>query len=242
MAAFAAVSLWLMHATPVARGVTLEGLAALHAWLGQWGAASPLLFVALGAALMGVGFSRLAFAAVAGALFGAFAGTLWAQLATVGGAMATFGFSRWVGRNMMGRRLSGRMRALDQQLRDNGFTMVLLIRLCPVGNNFVVNLLAGLSAVRLGPFVWASLVGYFPQTFIFALMGSGFVDQFHLRTGLGVGLFVIMSLTLLVYYRVAPSARATAALLREAGPSAAAQPQEVPAPSAVRQDLPPRRD
>ena len=36
-----------------------------------------------------------------------------------------------------------------------------------------MNLLAGVSAIALGPFLLASAIGYVPQTVVFALLGGG---------------------------------------------------------------------
>ena len=51
--------------------------------------------------------------------------------------------------------------------------MTLLIRLLPVGNNFATSLAAGVSRVPARPFLLGSLLGYMPQTMVFALAGSG---------------------------------------------------------------------
>jgi len=42
-----------------------------------------------------------------------------------------------------------------------------------VGNNLVLNLLAGVSGLRPLPFLAASALGYLPQTVVFALLGKG---------------------------------------------------------------------
>jgi uncharacterized membrane protein YdjX (TVP38/TMEM64 family) len=52
------------------------------------------------------------------------------------------------------------------------FTATLMLRLMPVGSNILLNLAAGLSAVRLLPFLAASAIGFVPQTLIFALFGQ----------------------------------------------------------------------
>jgi uncharacterized membrane protein YdjX (TVP38/TMEM64 family) len=49
----------------------------------------------------------------------------------------------------------------------------LALRLLPVGNNLALNLLAGMSGIPAVAFLVASLLGYVPQTVIFALLGKG---------------------------------------------------------------------
>ena len=69
--------------------------------------------------------------------------------------------------------------------------MTLLIRLLPVGNNFATSLAAGVSRVPARPFLLGSLVGYVPQTFVFALAGSGIEMGANFRVALAVLFFVV---------------------------------------------------
>jgi uncharacterized membrane protein YdjX (TVP38/TMEM64 family) len=80
------------------------------------------------------------------------------------------------------------------------FIATLTFRLMPVGSNVLLNLAAGLSSVRALPFLAASLIGFIPQTVIFAMIGRGSapshmnvlavgVVMFLLSAGLGIFLF-----------------------------------------------------
>jgi uncharacterized membrane protein YdjX (TVP38/TMEM64 family) len=97
----------------------------------------------------------------------------------------------------MGRRLQ----RFDDLLGQHGFMVVLLIRLCPVGNNFLTNYLAGVTAIPLRTFLAASFIGYLPQSLIFALLGSGFADHPQLRLWGGAALLAAFSLFFLWYFR-----------------------------------------
>ncbi|MBI3901443.1 MAG: VTT domain-containing protein [Nitrosomonadales bacterium] len=72
-------------------------------------------------------------------------------------------------------------------------SMTLLVRLFPVGNNLATNLAAGAIGVHASRFFAGSLLGYVPQTAIFALAGSGVGVDPALRIGLSVTLFVLSS-------------------------------------------------
>ena len=67
--------------------------------------------------------------------------------------------------------------------------MTLLIRFLPIGSNLVINLVAGVSGVRGLPFFLGSLIGYLPQTVVFALVGSGISIEPIFRISLGASLF-----------------------------------------------------
>jgi len=69
--------------------------------------------------------------------------------------------------------------------------MALLIRLLPLGSNWMVNIAAGVSGVRSVPFFTGSALGYVPQMLIFSLVGSGArVDRFW-QVAIAMVLFVI---------------------------------------------------
>ena len=92
---------------------------------------------------------------------------------------------------------------LDRFLAANPLTATLTLRLLPVGNNLVLNLLAGVSAMAAAPFLGATLVGYIPQTLVFALAGSGTqVDRTH-QIGLAAALFVASAALGLLLLRAA---------------------------------------
>ena len=201
LAGFLIVSTWLLTLTPWSRGAMFDRVAQLQQWLAQWGVWAWLVFAVVGASLVSIGLPRVILAAVGGAMFGVVLGTLWSQVAMTLAILAPFLYSRHLGRELVARRMGRRLQRFDDLLGQHGFMVVLLIRLCPVGNNFLTNYLAGVTAVPLGTFLSASFVGYLPETCIFALLGSGFADHPQLRLWGGAGLLAAFSLIFLWYFR-----------------------------------------
>ena len=158
-------------------GLLLAGLALRSGWgrdaLDAPAQAGPAVFVLLGTLACAIGVPRQVVAYAAGLGFGTWAGCLFALLAQVGGCAADFLWARLVARQWAARRIRGRLARLDTQLSRHPFGATLTLRLLPVGSNILLNLLAGVSAVALGPFLLASTIGYIPQTVIFALLGGG---------------------------------------------------------------------
>ncbi|MFZ5485028.1 MAG: TVP38/TMEM64 family protein [Pseudomonadota bacterium] len=155
------------------------------------GLRGELLFLGVGTLATAVGFPRQIIAFMAGYGFGFLEGTALGVLATLLGCAATFFYARLFGRGLLADRLRGRVAKVDAFVRDNPFTMTLLIRLLPVGSNVATNLAAGLSSVAVSPFLLGSGLGFVPQTAVFALVGSGISVDPVWRIGLGVTLFVI---------------------------------------------------
>ena len=155
------------------------------------GTTGGLLFLAIGGAFTAVGFPRQAVSFLAGFAFGLLAGTLLALSATTIGCVLTFSFSRFLARQWIATRFGVRIARANEFFRANTFAATLLIRFLPLGSNFVTNLVAGVSRATAAAFVGGSALGYIPQTFIFALLGSGISLEPGLRISLSVVLFLL---------------------------------------------------
>jgi uncharacterized membrane protein YdjX (TVP38/TMEM64 family) len=158
------------------------------------GATGELLFVLICGLLGSIGLSRQVVAFLGGYAFGLTWGFTLAMLAVVAACIITFTVSRFLLRSFLLRHFSERIRQVDGFLHENTFTMALLIRLLPLGSNWMVNIAAGVSGVRSVPFFTGSALGYVPQMLIFSLVGSGArVDRFW-QVAIAMALFVIAAL------------------------------------------------
>ena len=123
------------------------------------------------------------------------------MLAVVMACIITFTVSRFLLRRLLWQHFSARIRQVDAFLHDNTFTMALLIRLLPLGSNWMVNIAAGVSGVRSVPFFLGSTLGYVPQMLIFSLVGSGTrVDRFW-QVSIAMAMFVIATFLGTYLYR-----------------------------------------
>lgn len=166
-----------------------------------------LVFIAAGAALTAVGLPRQLVAFGGGYVFGLWEGVGFSLLAQMIGCAAAFWYARLFGRDFVRRRFGRRIGRVDDFLRGNPFTMTLLIRFLPVGSNVVTNLAAGVTSVGARPFLAGSLLGYLPQTLIFALLGTGIHVEPGLRISLSVALFVGSAVLGVWLYRRVRAAR-----------------------------------
>jgi uncharacterized membrane protein YdjX (TVP38/TMEM64 family) len=166
-----------------------------HGWRG-W-----LIFVVVGALFTSIGIPRHLASFAAGYAFGFLLGVGVGLFATVLGSAGTFYFGRLVGRRVVPRAWQPRIAAIDRFLAVAPFSMTLIIRFMPIGNNFFTNLVAGVSRVRSPRFLLGTLVGFVPQTTIFALLGSGFRVEPLWRTTAAIVLFVMSTLLSHQVYR-----------------------------------------
>jgi uncharacterized membrane protein YdjX (TVP38/TMEM64 family) len=172
----------------------LQGILS-EAWIdrevrGQ-GHSGELLFLAVGGLVTAVAIPRHIISFLGGYAFGALLGTALAVLATEIGCVIVFFYGRFVGRPLVSEKIRARVRRIEDFLAANPFSMTLLIRLLPAGNNFATSLAAGVSRVPAQPFLLGSLVGYVPQTFVFALAGSGIEVGARMRLVVAVVFFVV---------------------------------------------------
>ena len=165
------------------------------------GAAGVLLFVLVCCLLGSVGLSRQVIAFLGGYAFGFSQGVMLSMVAVVAACITTFYVSRTLLRAYLEKRFSARIQQIDAFLHENTFTMALLVRLLPLGSNWMINIAAGVSSVRKYPFFLGSALGYIPQMLIFSLLGSGTrVDQFW-QVAIAMALFVLAATLGLVLYR-----------------------------------------
>lgn len=183
--------------------------------------ASPMgggAFLLAGAAAVAIGMPRQAVAFAAGFGFGIWPGIALAMAAQMLGCAANYawaralvgqGARRWLG--------AGRGAGLARRLIAAPFRATLMLRLLPVGSNLALNLIAGAAGLAAGPFLTASLLGYLPQTVIFALLGGGVAIGAPMRLALGLGLFAAAAGLGWAFWRADPNATGDAEDARPRG-------------------------
>jgi uncharacterized membrane protein YdjX (TVP38/TMEM64 family) len=160
-----------------------------------------LYFMSIAALVTSIGCPRQLVAFLGGYAFGFVDGTLLSTMGVGGGCVISMFFARIVIRPFVNRRFPHRVVKINHFLSVNPVVKTIVIRLLPMGNNLVTNLIAGVTAVKARYFVFGSLIGYFPQMAIFALMGKGVVIMSAWKIGLSILLFFISSALSVRLYR-----------------------------------------
>lgn len=209
-----------LRALALAAGVALLVLAGREAaavvprfaaWVDGLGAWGVVAFV-IGYAVATVAFVPGSLLTLgAGAIFGLAEGTALVLVAATLGASAAFLVSRYVARGAVERRLAGnpRLAAIDRAIGEQGWKIVLLLRLSPVFPFNLLNYALGLTRVRFRDFVAAS-IGMLPGTVLYVYYGKVAGDVARLAGGaevrrdagyyavLGLGLVATVLVTTLV--------------------------------------------
>lgn len=194
IAAFA--GMWLLD---VHQFFTLHGLKDSLQQFQLWQAQQPLLLALvfflvyiLAAALSfpGVGVMTVA----AGALFGVVWGLVLVSFASSVGAVLAFLSARYLFRDTVQQRFNSRLQKVNDGMARDGAFYLFTLRIVPVVPFFLINLLMGLTRIRVWTFYWVSQLGMLPGTLLYVNAGTQLAAIDEMSDILSPGLLVSLLL------------------------------------------------
>jgi pyruvate/2-oxoglutarate dehydrogenase complex dihydrolipoamide dehydrogenase (E3) component/uncharacterized membrane protein YdjX (TVP38/TMEM64 family) len=108
----------------------------------------------------------------AGALFGIWLGLLMVSFASSIGATLAFLVSRFVLRDYVQNRFGDKLQTVNEGVRRDGSFYLFTLRLVPIFPFFVINLIMGLTPIRMARFYIISQIGMLPGTFVYVNAGT----------------------------------------------------------------------
>jgi uncharacterized membrane protein YdjX (TVP38/TMEM64 family) len=109
-------------------------------------------------------------------LFGFWRGLLIVSLGSTAGATVAFVLSRYLLREIIQSRFADRLKSVNESLRVEGAFYLFSMRLIPAIPFFVINVVMGLTSLRVFTFWWVSQLGMLPGTAVYVYAGSQFPD------------------------------------------------------------------
>ena len=144
----------------------------LRLWVEGHGALGAVLFVLAYACVVVLPLPAAAMSVAGGLAFGWWGLPLSLAGSMLGAIPPWWATRRWL-RSPVLRRFDGpRVAAADRAVTRNGFIFVALLRLTPILPFTMQNYLLGLTGVRFGTYVWATLVGLVPGTIAMVWVGE----------------------------------------------------------------------
>lgn len=131
---------------------------------------------------------------LSGAIYGVFLGTLIVSIASCIGATIAFFMSRYFFRDYFLTKYRKRFKEIDEKFKAGGKTYLFTMRLIPVSPFVVINLLMGLTSIRVSTYVWITLLGMIPGTMIYVFAGRRMAEIRSPRDILDWPLLVAFSL------------------------------------------------
>ena len=157
--------------------LTLESLAAREIQLREFNAARPVLMLAaaflLYATVTGLSIpGSVPLSLSYGWLFGFWTAVVLVSFASTTGASIAFLLSRYLIGGWVQHRFADRLAGVNQAMEKEGAFYLFTLRLIAQVPFFVINVVMGLTKIRLGTFWWVSQLGMLPATCIFVWAGS----------------------------------------------------------------------
>lgn len=94
------------------------------------------------------------------------------SFASTTGATFAFLLSRYLFRDMMLERFGSRLTAFNEALEKEGAFYLFSLRLIPLFPFWIINLVMGLTPIKVGTYWWVSQVGMLPGTAVYLFAGS----------------------------------------------------------------------
>ncbi|CAN1542861.1 COG0398 Uncharacterized conserved protein [Mycobacteriaceae bacterium] len=157
--------------------VPLPNAVQMRDWATSVGPWFPLAFLGAHVVVTVLPFPRTAFTLAAGLLFGPALGIAIAVTASTLSALTALLLVRALGWRLDAVLHHPGVEALDARLRSRGWPAVLSMRLIPAVPFSVLNYAAGASAVRVVPYLAATMVGLLPGTSAVVILGDALTGR-----------------------------------------------------------------
>ena len=169
--------------TPAGEWVNMESGRAAGEWIRRQ-PFTPLLVIS--AYILGgiVAFPVTLMVMATVIVFGPWWGLAYALTGSELSALVVFGAGRMLGRDAVRRLAGSLLNRLSRKLSDSGLTAIITFRIVPVAPFSVINVIAGVSEIRLKDFAIGTLVGMLPGVMAIALLADRISDSL-LRPDLG---------------------------------------------------------
>ncbi|MFY8126649.1 MAG: FAD-dependent oxidoreductase [Hydrogenophaga sp.] len=205
-----ALAIAVLLALDVGRFLSFEQLKASQASFAQLHADQPLT-VAVVYFLIYVAATALSFPGATiitlagGAIFGLWQGLLIVSFASTVGAALAFLASRFVLRDWVEARFGQRLADINAGVNREGAFYLFSLRLIPVVPFFLINLLMGLTRMKVWTFYWVSQLGMLAGTAVFVNAGTQLAQLDSLKGILSpalLGSFVLLGIFPLIARRI----------------------------------------
>ncbi len=177
--------------------------AAIENYRAQQPLLAATLFFAVYVAVTALSFPGAALLTlVGGAVFGLLWGTVLISFASTIGATLAFLIARFLLRDSVQARFGERLKAINAGVEKEGALYLFTLRLVPAFPFFIINLLMGLTRMKVSTYFWVSQLGMFAGTIVYVNAGtqlaqieslSGIVSPGLLASFVLLGIFPLLA-------------------------------------------------
>lgn len=189
----------------------------INAWVSANTALAALSYFALYVGIAAVNIPGAAIMTlIAGALFGVVNGTVIVSFASTIGATLAFLLSRFLLREAIENRFKETLQRINTGLEKDGPFYLFTLRLIPAFPFFAINLVMGLTRIKVGTYYWVSQLGMFPATVLYVNAGTqiaqlesaaGILSPTIIGSFILLGIFPLAARKILERYKAASQRR-----------------------------------
>lgn len=108
---------------------------------------------------------------MSGAIFGTLYGTLYVTFSSAMGATVAFLLSRYLFKDTVQKKFNRKLKEINEKLKEHGNSYLFTLRVLPASPYVVINLLMGLTNIKIVNFSVITFFGMLPGTFIYVMAG-----------------------------------------------------------------------
>jgi len=133
---------------------------------------SAIIFILIYFAAVAVSIPGATFLTLTGGfLFGPVLGTILVNIGASTGALAVFLAARYFLGSQMQQKYGDKLKTFNREIERNGSSYLLTLRFIPLFPFFLINLLSGFTTVKTRTFIWTTVIGIMPGSFVYAYLG-----------------------------------------------------------------------
>lgn len=164
---------------------------------------APLIYIIAFSLVPLTFFPDSLLAILGGTILGLSRGFLYTSIGALIGGSISFFISRILGQSFVEKLENDKLKNIQNLLKDNGFLMILLLRLIPLFPFDLISYGAGLTKISYKDFLLGTLIGTIPGILVFVNLGAQWIsfnkESIYLSVSLLI-LFIIVSLFLKKIY------------------------------------------
>ena len=146
---------------------------AIHAYLDPHPFVSPLLYILIYIIAVAMSIPGATVLTLAGGLlFGTIKTAICVNIGATIGAALVFLITRYLLGDWLQKRYVTQLERFNGEIAGHGLNYLLTVRFIPIFPFFLINILAGLTRVRLSTFIWTTSVGILPGDLVYSYAGS----------------------------------------------------------------------
>lgn len=129
-----------------------------------------------------------------GGLFGLVTGTIVVSFASTIGATCACLVARYLLRDWVQNKFGDKLKKINEGMKKEGGFYLFSLRLVPIFPFFVINLVMGLTPIRITTYFWVSQLGMLPGTIVYINAGKELAKLESLKSILSPGLLISFAL------------------------------------------------